>query len=121
MFRRVELAALERYDELGELDGEAGWDADAWAAAMEAYFEAHDDLGTGPDARGPQYFALDEQPDGRPAGARWWRVRQIFDDPDGDHDWGIGAEVDLTASDEAGEAVVRVLSVGELSALAGSD
>ena len=30
LFRRVELAALGRYDELGELDGESGWDADAW-------------------------------------------------------------------------------------------
>src|SRR5690606_3020131 len=30
MFRRVTLAALRRYDELGELDGESGWDAAAW-------------------------------------------------------------------------------------------
>ena len=27
LFRRVELAALRRYDELGELDADAGWDA----------------------------------------------------------------------------------------------
>src|SRR5215212_2179832 len=114
LFRRVELAALGHYDELGELDAGSGWDADAWSAAVEAYFDEHEDLGTGPDARGPQYFALDEHPDGVPAGTRVWRVRQIFDDPDGDHDWGIGAEVDLDASDEAGEAVVRVVSVGAL-------
>ena len=57
---------------------------------------------------------LDERPDGVPAGARLWRVRQIFDDPAGDHDWGVDAEVDLEASDEAGEAVVRVLAVGSL-------
>jgi hypothetical protein len=117
MFRRVELAALERYDELAELDAESGWTADRWAEAVTAYFDAHDDLGTGPDARGPQYFVLDEQPEGVVAGARVWRVRQIFDDPDGDHDWGIGAEVDLAASDEAGEAVVQVVAVGELAAL----
>jgi hypothetical protein len=49
---------------------------------------------------------VDEQP-GR------WRVRQIFDDPAGDHDWGISADVDLAASDEAGSAVVRVIDVGE--------
>jgi superfamily II RNA helicase len=114
MFRRVELAALRRYDELGELDAEAGWDAQAWHAAVEAYFAEHDDLGTGPDARGPQFFVLDERPDDLPPGSRRWRVRQIFDDPDGDHDWGISAEVDLAASDEAGEAVVRVTAVGEL-------
>ena len=35
-------------------------------------------------------------------------MRQIFDDPAGDHDWGINAEVDLAASDEVGAAVVRV-------------
>jgi hypothetical protein len=36
-----------------------------------------------------------------------WLVRQVVDDPAGDHDWGITAVVDLAASDEAGEAVVR--------------
>ena len=43
-----------------------------------------------------------------------WRVRQIFDDPAGDHDWGFSAEVDLAASDEAGEAVIWVTDVGPL-------
>jgi hypothetical protein len=112
LFRRVELAALGAYSELGELDAEAGWDAAAWEDAIEAYFAEHDDLGTGPDARGPQYLVLDEHPDDVPPGVRSWRVRQIFDDPAGDHDWGISAEVDLAASDEAGEAVLRVTSVG---------
>ncbi len=114
LFRRVELAALGHYTELGELDADTGWDAGRWEEAVEAYFDEHDDLGTGPDARGPQYFVLDESPDGVPAGARLWRVRQIFDDPDGDHDWGISAEIDLAASDEAGEAVLRVVAVGAL-------
>ncbi|OLB65615.1 MAG: DEAD/DEAH box helicase, partial [Actinobacteria bacterium 13_2_20CM_2_72_6] len=82
LFRRVELAALRRYDELGALDGEYGWDADAWSAAIEPYFELHSDIGTGPDARGPALLLLD---DARPDR---WLVRQIFDDPAGDHDWG---------------------------------
>ena len=43
-----------------------------------------------------------------------WSVRQIFDDPAGDHDWGISAVVDLDASDEAGAAVIRVTDVGQL-------
>jgi hypothetical protein len=107
LFRRVELAALERYDELGELDAEAGWDAAAWAGALEPYFAEHDEIGTGADARGPALLIIDEQP-GR------WLVRQIFDDPAGDHDWGITAEVDLAASDEAGVAVVRVTGAGQL-------
>jgi superfamily II RNA helicase len=107
LFRRVELAALERYEELGELDADAGWDADAWAGALEPYFAEHDDIGTGPDARGPGLLIIEQQP-----GA--WAVRQIFDDPAGDHDWGISARVDLAASDEAGAAVVEVTSVGQL-------
>jgi hypothetical protein len=107
LFRRVELAALERYEELGELDADAGWDADAWADALEPYFAEHDDIGTGPDARGPGLLIIDQQP-----GA--WAVRQIFDDPAGDHDWGISARVGLAASDEAGAAVVEVTSVGQL-------
>jgi superfamily II RNA helicase len=107
LFRRVELAALGRYQDLGELDGEAGWDAAAWQAALMPYFADHADIGTGADARGPALLIIDEQP-GR------WQVRQIFDDPAGDHDWGFSAVVDLAASDEAGEAVLTVTEVGQL-------
>jgi len=107
LFRRVELAALGHYAELGELDADAGWDAAAWEAAVEPYFDVHDEIGTGPDARGPALLIIDE-------GAQAWTVRQIFDDPAGDHDWGFSAEVDLAASAEAGQAVLRVTEVGQL-------
>ncbi len=107
LFRRVELAALRRYGELGELDAEAGWDAGAWADALEPYFAEHDEIGTGADARGPRLLIIEEHPD-------HWSVRQILDDPAGDHDWGISARVDLAASDAAGAAVVRVTDVGQL-------
>jgi superfamily II RNA helicase len=105
MFRRVELAAAHRFEELGELDGESGWDAAAWQQALATYFDEYDEIGTGPPARGPAMLRLDPQPDR-------WLVRQVFDDPAGDRDWGISAEVDLAASDEVGEAVVRVTDVG---------
>ncbi|NJP82195.1 DUF3516 domain-containing protein, partial [Streptomyces sp. AA8] len=109
LFRRVELAALDKVGELGEMDAESGWDEDRWAEAMDAYWDEYDDLGTGPDARGPKLLRIEEKPqDGL------WRVRQTFADPNGDHDWGITAEVDLTASDEEGRAVVRVVEVGQL-------
>jgi superfamily II RNA helicase len=107
LFRRVELAALRRYEELGELDAESGWDADRWADAVEPYFDEHDEIGTGPDARGPALLIIDEQPG-------QWAVRQIFDDPAGDHDWGLSAVVDLAASDEAGAAVLRITDAGQL-------
>ena len=93
-FRRVELAALRRLDELEELDGEV------WAAPLAAYFEEHERIGTGPDARGPGLFLVEE-------GADVWSVQQILDDPAGHHDWRVVGEVDLRASDEAGELVLR--------------
>ncbi len=105
MFRRVELAAFGRWGELNSLDGHDGWDAEAWMDAIAAYREEYDDLGTGPGSRGPELFMVEEGP-------TTWTVRQAFDDPEGDRDWGISAEVDLEASDEAGEAVVRVTAVG---------
>jgi len=107
LFRRVQLAALEDYEQLGELDAAAGFDSDAWAGAMDAYFDAHNDLGTGGDARSSAMLMVDE-------GSGTWTVRQIFDDPAGDHDWGISATVDLTESNAAGVAVVRVAAVGML-------
>jgi len=107
LFRRVTLAALGHYTELGELDAADGWNAAAWEEAVEDYFEVHDELGTGPDARGPAMLIIDE-------GKTSWTVRQIFDDPAGDHDWGIFATIDLAASDEAGVAVVHVTDVGQL-------
>ncbi|MFF3747154.1 DEAD/DEAH box helicase [Streptomyces kronopolitis] len=109
MFRRVELAALDKVEELGEMDAESGWDADAWGEAMDAYWDEYEDLGTGPDARGPKLLQIEED-----AEHGLWKVRQTFADPNGDHDWGISAEVDLAASDEEGRAVVRVTDVGQM-------
>ncbi|MEU2067159.1 DEAD/DEAH box helicase [Streptomyces anulatus] len=109
MFRRVELAALDRAGALGDLDGDAGWDEDAWGEALDAYWDAHEEIGTGPDARGPKLLKIEEDP-----AHGLWRVWQAFADPAGDHDWGIKAEVDLAASDEEGRAIVRVTDVGQL-------
>jgi hypothetical protein len=114
MFRRVELAALRRYDVLGELDASAGWDGDRWRAAVETYFTEYDRMGTGGDARNPALLHVDARDEA-------WRVRQVLDDPAGDHDWGISAEVDLAASDAAGEPVVTITDVGPLQTGAGRD
>ena len=99
MFRRVELAALRRWIDLGDLDPDFG--QEAWEDGIRAYFADHDWIGTGPDARGPQMLQIAQEP-------RRWVVRQVIDDPAGDHDWAITAAVDLQASDEAGQAIVSV-------------
>jgi Domain of unknown function (DUF3516) len=107
LFRRVELAALRRWDVLGELDRDSGFGAEAWREALEPYYAEHSDIGTGPNARGPQLITIAEE-------AERWLVRQVLDDPAGDRDWAILAEVDLAASDEEGIAVVWVTAVEPL-------
>lgn len=114
LFRRVLLAAREDWSGLGALgDTDADdvrWDADRWHAALDAFFDDHDDMGTGADARGPALLILQE---GTPT-PRAWTVRQLLDDPAGDHDWHIDAVVDLDASDAAGDVVLRVTAAGRL-------
>ena len=87
------------------MDAESGWTADRWQKAIEDYFDEYDEIGTGPSARGPALLHIEQ-------GATAWTVRQVFEDPEGDHDWGIDATVDLAESDEAGTAVVTVTAVG---------
>jgi len=107
LFRRVELFARRNWQALGELDGAAGWTTPRWQEVIEDYFAEHDDVGIGADARGPALLIIDRSPG-------VWRVRQILDDPAGDHDWGIEVEVDLEASDADGAAVLRVVDAGRL-------
>ncbi|AYG02611.1 DEAD/DEAH box helicase [Gryllotalpicola protaetiae] len=102
LFRRVQLAALEREEELADLDPDVDW-----GAFLDGYFGEHDEVLTGPASRSASLFSVSE------SGAEW-KVEQTIDDPAGDHDWRIRATVDLAASDEAGEAVLHVDWIGRL-------
>ena len=110
LFRRVELFADERDRALGALDEWCGWDADRWADAMDDYFDTYDDIYTDADARSPRLVSMDEDTSAHPG---VWKVQQSFADPEDNFDFGIRAEVDLAASDEAGYPVLKILSVGE--------
>ncbi len=99
MFRRVELAALRRWDALDELD-----DGPDWESELAAYFTEYHEIGIGPAARGPRLFQVEQEPD-------LWRVRQVLDDPAGDHGWSLDAVVDLPESDAAGEVVFDTVTV----------
>jgi hypothetical protein len=103
LFRLVELVARRRHDELAAT---TGWDAQAWELGLAPYWARHASVGTGPAARGPALFQVVE-------GEGAWLVRQVLDDPEGDHDWAITASVDLAASDEAGQPVLEVVAVGD--------
>ncbi|MDP9841775.1 superfamily II RNA helicase [Streptosporangium lutulentum] len=102
MFRLVELASLEKEQELAELAPDVDW-----GAALDAYYADHEEIGTSPDARGPGLLRIQEE-------TEFWRVRQVIADPAGDGDWGIDAQVDLGASDEEGRAIVHVIGLNRL-------
>ncbi|MEV0683472.1 DUF3516 domain-containing protein [Nocardia sp. NPDC050378] len=99
MFRRVELVSRQRWYELDQL----GTGPD-WAEEFAPYFEEYETIGTGPDARGPQLFRVEQRPG-------FWHVRQVIDDPAGDHGWALTAIVDLEESDAAGEVVFDEVTV----------
>jgi hypothetical protein len=125
LFRRIELAAKDDADALAELDAEDAeglahtdewegpWTGQDWDEALGDYYDEHAEILTGPDARGPKLLFVEEgaQNSNRD---KVWKVRQIVDDPAGDRDWVLRAEVDLAASDAAGRAVLRVLDFARL-------
>ncbi len=95
LWKRVHAVAFERVDLLRALDPEVDWDA-----ALDAYYADHATVETGPDARGPGFLRIDGT-----------AVLQVLKDPDGDHDWALHGVIDEVASDEQGEAVVRVTAL----------
>ena len=121
LFRRVSLAARERADELGELDEAWGMGEVRWRRALDAFFEAHEELLVDGDARSTAFFTIDESDELKPAaeGGHVWHVHQIFHDGDGDHDFGIMADVDLDATQEESEAVFKNYRVGFIEELLG--
>ncbi|HWU57394.1 MAG TPA: DUF3516 domain-containing protein, partial [Microbacteriaceae bacterium] len=108
MFRRVQLASREAYDELAALSDDVS--AEEWADSLDAYFAEHDEILTDADARSPAMIIVDDSA----ASNGLWRVRQILADPAGDHDWGIAATVDLAESAELGAAAVHVTAIDRL-------
>ncbi len=114
MFRRVELVARDDVDGLAALDRADAertdparppvWSAEDWDAAIGAYYDEHDRVGTGPDSRGPDLLAIEVE-------GRTWRVRQTLDDPEGHRDWVVEAQVDLDATAEVGEPVLQVTAL----------
>ena len=109
LIRRVTLAAREHYDQLGELDSDFGMTAARWERALDAYHEQHEEILTDADARSSAMLSIDEADE---QAAHVWHVHQIFADEDGDHDFGIMADLDLDATQEEGEAVFKNYRVG---------
>ena len=114
LFRRVRLAAAQRAEELGELDGAWGMGEPRWRRALNEFFDEHDELLLDADARSTAYFAIDEHDE---QSDHVWHVHQIFHDADGDNDFGIMADVDLDATQEESEVVFKNYRVGAIEEL----
>lgn len=109
LFHRVRLAARGRTKELGELDQVGGCGESRWSQALDAYFNTHEEILIDADARSMAYLMVDESDEKT---EHVWRVHQIFSDEDGDHDFGIMADVDLDATQKESEAVFKNFRVG---------
>ena len=110
MFRRVELVALRRWQQLADLDAEASaaMSAEDWREALEEYFAVHDSIDTGPDARGPQMLVVEAGPGAAGRCSRSSATRTATTTG------GSSAEVDLDASDDEGELVMEVTGLVQL-------
>jgi len=100
-----------RYDELGQLDSGDGWDAEAWEGPQSSRTsDVHDEIGTGPDARGAPPLLHHRRRPRRP-----WTLRQIFDGPGRGSRLGhLRAGRPGRLPKRAGQAVLRVTDVGQL-------
>jgi superfamily II RNA helicase len=102
-------AALEVLDALEDADGQR-FTPERLRALREAYLGEHVGLRLDPEARNIRH--TDVQPS---ADRRSWRVQQMLVDTEGRNDWMAELDVDLAASREAGEPVLRLLRLGSVA------
>lgn len=114
LFQRVRLAALDRADALAELDVDWGFSESRWARVLDAFYEAHEDLLTDADARSTAFLEIDESDEQTD---HVWHVHQVFHDSDGDHDFGIMADVDLDATQDGDGIVFKNYRAGVIEDL----
>jgi superfamily II RNA helicase len=101
-------AALEGIDSPEDADGEP-WTAERLGAAREAYLLDHERLRLDPEARNLRHTSVEPAVD-----RSRWRVQQMLVDTQAQNDWVAELDVDLAASREAGEPVLRLLRLGSL-------
>ncbi|RSX56194.1 DEAD/DEAH box helicase [Bifidobacterium dolichotidis] len=111
MWRRVQLMDLEDVDTLGALDKPYGYGPHEWDDLLDDYYDEHEYVGIDQHARSGEWFILDERNE---ISEHSWKVRQIIDDSDGDHDWAITGTIDLDETQRTGEVVFFDYHVGNI-------
>ena len=115
LFQRVRFAALDKAAELGALDEDWGFGEFRWGRVLDAFYGAHEDLLTDADARSAAFLEIDDSDE---LSEHVWHVHQIFHDSDGDHDFGIMADVDLDATQDGDGIVFKNYRAGSFEDLA---
>lgn len=120
LWRRVELAARDDVAglyaveqasaDLTDPPGAVVMDHAQWDESLGEYWDEHAEILLDADARGPRHLAITPDPDR----ARTWLVRHTLADPQQHHDWVIEGEVDLDATDDVGELVLRTTALRRL-------
>ncbi|HSN82504.1 MAG TPA: DUF3516 domain-containing protein [Polyangiales bacterium] len=108
VWKLVRFLAFKQYDRVAETLTEADerneWTAERLRETLAPYWGEYDAIEIGPDARSSAHLEIER--DGSE-----WRARQILLDPNGDRAWRLGLVVDLPASRELGQPVLRLLSI----------
>ena len=118
LFRRVQLAAKDDAEALGELDAEHSFNAHKWRNALDAYYEEHEEVLTDADARSNAFLMVDTAEEET---AHEWLVQQTFHDPDEANDFAIRAKVDLDATQEGDTVVFKDYKAGFMEDLLAED
>jgi superfamily II RNA helicase len=101
--------ALAAVDAPADASGQP-WTPDRLKAAREAHRAEHGGLRLDPEARNLRHTHV------LPADDRArWRVQQMLVDTEGHNDWVLELDVDLAASRETGEPVLKLLRLGSLT------
>jgi hypothetical protein len=101
--------ALEQLDSKADDEG-ADWTAQRLREARDVHRIEHGQLRLDPEARNLRHTHVTPAPD-----PSTWRVQQMLVDTEGHNDWVAEFEVDLPASREAGQPVLRLLRLAPLA------
>jgi hypothetical protein len=101
-------AALVAVDVPSDSEGEP-WTHERLKAVFDAYLVEHERLRLDPEARNIRHTHVSPSDD-----QQTWRVEQMLVDPEMHNDWVAEFEVDLAASREAQQPVLRLCRLGSL-------
>jgi len=100
--------ALTYLSSAADAQGNA-WTAQRLEEALDRYYADHERICLDPNARNSRntYAAPSED-------KKHWRIQQMLIDPEEHNDWAAEFLVDLQASKDAGEPVIRLVRIGAL-------